>query len=337
MKYAPILITTLCRYSKFKQCLESLSANPWAKYTTVYIALDYPFKQEHWDGYKKIIEFLSGKFDFEKIIIIKREKNFGPYKNFTDALNEIFSEYDRIIISEDDNVFSPNFLEYMNKCLDRYEFDMEVSFVCGYMYPEKIYFNKNTVFKNSSFFVAWGCALWRDKYVIIEKMLCDENFYKNLLSWNRMIPLLLKKPKIFRWIMQLNSSECWVNDCTMSIYLSVQNKFAVYPVISKVRNIGSDIEGVGMKDCFKYYEHLNNQYIDTEYSFELLEDESFSKINDRLFNKMGKYSYIDMKRLPIFKQFVRFFLYKIFGRKLRKGIGGYNLYLHGSPENYFKH
>ena len=45
MKYAPILIPTLCRSKHFIRCIESLKKNGWAKYTDVYVALDYPAKE----------------------------------------------------------------------------------------------------------------------------------------------------------------------------------------------------------------------------------------------------------------------------------------------------
>ena len=42
MIYAPILIPTLCRAEHFIRCVESLKNNSWAKYTDVFIGLDYP-------------------------------------------------------------------------------------------------------------------------------------------------------------------------------------------------------------------------------------------------------------------------------------------------------
>ena len=45
MIYAPVLIPTLCRADHFIRCLESLKKNTWAKYTEVYVAVDYPAKE----------------------------------------------------------------------------------------------------------------------------------------------------------------------------------------------------------------------------------------------------------------------------------------------------
>ena len=62
MVYAPILIPTLCRDEHFIRCIESLKKNSWAEYTDVYVALDFPAKESHWDGYKKICTYLEGYF-----------------------------------------------------------------------------------------------------------------------------------------------------------------------------------------------------------------------------------------------------------------------------------
>lgn len=62
MKYAPILIPTMCRYNHFFRLIESLKVNTWAKYTDIYIGLDYPPSSKYEEGYKQICEYLDGDF-----------------------------------------------------------------------------------------------------------------------------------------------------------------------------------------------------------------------------------------------------------------------------------
>ena len=59
MVYAPIIIVTLNRYEHLKRCIESLQKNGWAKYTELYISVDYPADESHWEGYGKVRERLS--------------------------------------------------------------------------------------------------------------------------------------------------------------------------------------------------------------------------------------------------------------------------------------
>ena len=106
MKYAPILIPTLCRDDKFVRCVESLRKNSWAKYTAVYIALDYPAKKSHWEGYKKICEYLEQDFpEFAEMHVVKRTHNYGSCENVNDLRNTIFETWDRYIYTDDDMEF----------------------------------------------------------------------------------------------------------------------------------------------------------------------------------------------------------------------------------------
>ena len=74
------------------------------------IALDYPLNEEHWDGYQKICEYLKQDFgEFHSTEVIKRNTNFGAGRNLGRQGNSLFKKYDKIICSEDDNVFFAQF------------------------------------------------------------------------------------------------------------------------------------------------------------------------------------------------------------------------------------
>ena len=97
---APVTIPTLCRYEHFKRCIESLSRCTLADKTEVYVALDYPAKESHWNGYNKIKDYLlSHKEDnlgFKKLIVIQRSRNYGLGEegNIMTLRKEIFSKYE---------------------------------------------------------------------------------------------------------------------------------------------------------------------------------------------------------------------------------------------------
>ena len=167
--YAPVIIPTLCRYEHFKRCLESLRKCTGAEYTDVYIGIDYPTKDSHWDGYNKICEYVSNIVGFHKLVIIKREKNFGPELNVISLRNCVKEHYDRCIISEDDNEFSPNFLEYMNECLTHFKDNPNVIRICGSKMTWGVDFNTIMKGYNNNIFPAKdynasGSAIWFDKF-----------------------------------------------------------------------------------------------------------------------------------------------------------------------------
>jgi hypothetical protein len=316
--YAPVLIGTLCRYEKFKQSLESLAANPYAKYTDVYIALDYPCKDEHWEGYRKICSFLKQDFGFQKLEVFRREKNFGPHQNFKVAREEIFVKYDRIIVSEDDNVFSPNFLEYMDKCLEKYENNESILAICGYLAPVKILYGDNTIFKNHTFYHPWGVGFWREKYKTVQSRVYDEKFYKELLTWKNMLHLFLFQPKIFIETVRYASVKPWLYDGSFSAYLCLQKAQVIFPVVSKVKNIGVDSSATAKHFSDpKYINIFKNQIYDKNSNFFIIEDDSYNICNDRIFNAIGKEPFGVHNRKHLLREFLRFILFKIFNRSLK--------------------
>ena len=86
MIYAPVFMITLNRYKHLKCALESLKKNTWAKYTDVYIAVDYPPNDKYRSGYEKVCDYLDNSdfSDFHTFTVIKRNENFGAGKNSRD-------------------------------------------------------------------------------------------------------------------------------------------------------------------------------------------------------------------------------------------------------------
>jgi hypothetical protein len=243
---APVLIPTLNRYDHFKRCVNSLKECELSLHTDLFIALDYPLKDSHWDGYNKILKFIGKIEGFKTINIIKREVNFGASKNGSDALNFIFSKYETLVFSEDDNVFSKDFLMFMNRCLETYYDDNRIFSVCGYNYPVEISrFHEHEMYIWQGY-SAWGVGLWREKFQKIDLgeeivQLNVEDFLKNYIKViqldkiaNHYIPALLHMHNVH----QVHG------DTYISMYQFLNNMYSVFPVISRVRNMGHDGSGV---------------------------------------------------------------------------------------------
>lgn len=115
MKAAPVIIGTLNRFEHFHDCLESLEKCTMADETDVYVALDFPPSEKYVEGWKKIDAYLKEKESnnhFHKLIVYRRNQNCGvggPTSNFALLHAEMRKNFEYYIISEDDNVFSPNF------------------------------------------------------------------------------------------------------------------------------------------------------------------------------------------------------------------------------------
>lgn len=298
MKYAPILIPTLCRSKHFIRCIESLKKNGWAKYTDVYVALDYPAKEAHWEGYTKIKEYLQGDFsEFLSFNVIVREANYGSARNMSEMRTEILKKYDRFIRTDDDCEFSPNFIEYMDKCLEKYEKDSDVIAVTGYSYPIKWSVASDcTALKNSLIFPMWGTGFWKDKFINIKKDLESDFIGKYVRKYgvnrNEMTDARYVDCMCAATNYGNTLTKC-ISDIACGCYMQLTNKFIITPVVSLVRNYGFDGSGVWCQDIQNAKRDENKaqtynyqkQKIDDNCTFELKVDDNCSfELNRKALN-----------------------------------------------------
>lgn len=295
MKYAPVLIPTLCRYEHFIKCLCSLEQCTYAEFTDVYIALDYPKTDNHRDGYEKIKLFLHNYINrnpFKTFNIIEREYNYGVGKNGNakKASSMLFEKYDSIITSEDDNIFSPNFLVYMNKGLQQFKDDNSILAINGYRHPYGFKFGENNYFRHTTDFSAWGIGLWRDKCIEYISEI-ENNIFKKTFS----LPNLLKVRKsglnrLYSYIFLVfkKGNNIWITDSVLSNYMIIKNKTVIMPSVSKVRNIGWDKTGQSFNNgvpsnCRKIAQRHNNQDIDSDDDFDFKGDPwTFFDVNNKI-------------------------------------------------------
>lgn len=301
MIYAPMMIPTLCRSEHFIRCVESLKRNSWARYTDMYIALDYPAKDEHWDGYRKICDYLenSDLSIFASFHVVKRESNYGAGKNSRELREYIFQKYDRVIRTDDDVEFSPNFLEFMDKALEMYKDDDKVVAVSGYSYPIEwdVSRGSNTLLEN---IVApmWGTGFWREKYEMVSDYIRSGGLIRDFAKTYRMGKH--KKMIYAAWIDYATSVTgrhpyeglvCGMSDIALRIYLAVKDSYVISPTVSKSRNWGFDgsgvycpsISGGRMGGCARDYLY-KEQPIDESNFFDIVPDkkQAFEENRKRL-------------------------------------------------------
>lgn len=257
MIYAPVIIPTLCRVEKLKKCIQSLQRNSYAKYTELYISLDYPPKEKYREGYLEVKKYLDQGIDgFADVIILEQESNKGWYWNFQLLRQKVFEKYNCYIGSEDDNEFSPNFLEYMDRCLTEYEHDETILAVSGYSYPVDWQVGDCNVLKVQSYFAGWGYGIWRNKEEKAMQMLTVEQFEKKLRSLKYMHKLYhtshnqycnFIKGMIGYTDMLVEDGLITGEDLAFGLYQIFEDKYMVFPSVSKVRNTGYGEDSVHCK------------------------------------------------------------------------------------------
>lgn len=238
--FAPVLIPTLNRYIHFKRCVESLAVCTYADQTDLYIALDYPLKESHWDGYKRISIYLNEINGFKTVNVIRRDKNFGARENISDARDEIFKKHDRLVISEDDNEFSPNFLDYINNCLNKYENNENVLTITGYNRMIDMNGYDKNIYAALSF-CAWGYIISRKNYQFLQKEVINSKYAESILnSWKKSYLIYKRSPSLLRGLLSVVKTKAITGDTMIVSYMILNKKYCIWPTISKVRNHGYD-------------------------------------------------------------------------------------------------
>lgn len=255
MKFAPVLIPTLNRHEHLKKCLESLSRCTWAEETEVYVALDYPPSEKYVEGWKRNKEFLEncGDMGFRKLHLIEREENYGIWNpgdkgNLKCLCQEIRKHYNRYIITEDDNVFSPNFLEYMNKGFEKFEDDESVISLCAFRWFFPLKDEGNTFFRSGVSCTPWGMGYWTRKSKSRPKL--DYKWFRKRLSIRNLIKVKKNNgPSFVNAFVEFCNTDKRHEipiDQHEAIYMTLENKYQIIPMVSLVRNIGLDGSGVSM-------------------------------------------------------------------------------------------
>lgn len=247
IKYAPVIIPTLNRYIHFKQCLESLEKCKWAENTDIYIALDYPPSEKYVEGWKKIDLYLKEKEKkngFKSLTIYRRKENyfFSGKDNAGTAITEILKRHDRFIFSEDDNVFSYRFLDYINEGLEKYKYNKDVFAICGYIHPygfspEK--YSGNCVFLQEM--SAWGYGTWADRRINKKDQFQEISTY--IKNKELRYHFSKNRPTIFTGLLKMKLYNIIWGDCLYTANLFVTKRFCIFPLISLVQNHGWDGSG----------------------------------------------------------------------------------------------
>lgn len=241
MKYYPVLIPTLNRYEHFKRCVESLSRNTHADKTELIIGLDYPPSKKYEDGYKKIKEYIPTITGFAKVTVFERDHNWGASKNFIDLREYAYSKYEAIISTEDDNEFSPCFLDYMNKALEKYQDNNTVLSVTGFNNTHNYKVTKNNVFFAPTG-NHWGIGRWRGKQQLL---IFDDNYEKNILfSFKKSFKLFKVSPNALALLIAMYKTNSSWGDLKMSCKNILEGRLQLRPRISMVRNWGNDGSGL---------------------------------------------------------------------------------------------
>lgn len=300
---APVIVFVYNRPEHTKKTIESLSKNIFAKETDVFIFSDNAKNnktRENVELVRKYIFELSGKNLFNSVHIELSEINKGLANSVIYGVSKILLKYGKAIVLEDDLITSIDFLKFMNDALDFYENHESIWSISGYNLPIKIPKNYKDDIYLSYRGCSWGWATWLDRWNRVDWQVNDySEFSKNIfkrISFNRggrdLSHMLddQMKGKIDSWAIR------W---CYSQFNLK---KYTIYPVVSKIRNIGLDGSGTHSGETNKFSSQLSNENIITKFN-----NVNFNKeiINNFKNQYVGKFEYL----VICLKRFIKKYIY----------------------------
>ena len=238
--YAPIALFVYNRPKHTRQTVEALLLNSQAKESDLYIFSDAPRNEAAREAVEEVRSYIKQISGFNKVSIVERDVNWGLANSVINGVTKLCDEFDRVIVLEDDLVVSPNFLEFMNSGLAKYEFDEKVMQIAGYMFPVEIEISDDAFFM--PFISSWGWATWNSAWQTFDS---KANGYALLKESSK----LRKKFDLdgnYNYFNMLQSQQNGkTNSWAIRWYLSVflNNGLVLYPKQTMVQNVGFDGTG----------------------------------------------------------------------------------------------
>jgi len=305
-QYAPIIIPTLNRYNHLRRCVESLAKNTDADKTELVIGLDYPPSEKYVEGYYLIKTYLPTITGFAKVTVLDTPVNIGAYKNVVRLQDYVREQgYDAFICTEDDNEFSPNYIQYSNWGLRTFRGDKSISYICGFKRVD-VSWLKNNVYKYPRV-NAWGVATWFDR-LDKERSFYDIKKLKDIVDGMSMTEMFTSEVEVASAVLSMIKTGYILGDTIPSLFPK-EEQYCLFPKESMVRNYGHDGSGLhgGTNHTLAYYTSLP---IDTNIVFEpfIVEDLYQPKLKT-VYNRLYKVSY--RRRI---ESIIQFLTYKLIGK-----------------------
>ena len=237
---APICLFTYNRLEETKQTIAALQKNNLASKSELYVFSDGWKNEKSKEKIEVVRKFLKTITGFKSVTVFESPVNKGLANSIISGVNKILNLYGKIIVLEDDLITTPNFLDFMNQSLNFYEDNPKIQSISGYSLKIKkkevdsdVYFQKRAH--------SWSWGTWKEMWSeeIFDKQKINEELSKDILN-------SFKKKCGEDIAEMLTNSIKGVND---SWYVRwaynhyKNNRLAVYPYFSKVKNIGFSKEG----------------------------------------------------------------------------------------------
>ncbi|MCU7550101.1 glycosyltransferase [Chitinophagaceae bacterium LB-8] len=233
---APVVLFAYKRLESLQKTVDALQKNFLAKETELIVFADGPKNQSDKKKVALVQNYIDKIDGFKNVTVKKYTVNRGLSKSIKAGVSEVLTSYKSVIVVEDDLLTTPNFLNFMNQALQTYEYNEKINSISGYTFalvPSYNYGYDNFFNLRAS---SWGWATWANRWSSVNWEILDcisRSSIKETKKFGTDFPSLIQKAKsrvVDSWAI------AW-------FYFQLKNNlYTVYPIISKVQNIGFDLD-----------------------------------------------------------------------------------------------
>ena len=243
-QFAPIVLFVYNRPFETQQTLNALKQNTYAQQSDLYIYSDNASFNADYQVVKDVFQvrkMISNVTGFNSVRVVEWENHMGLANSIIKGTTDVLQKYGRVIVLEDDLITSPNFLSYTNQALEYYQDNRQVISVTGFSFKVNI----PSGYKYDSYFArrmcTYGWGTWLDRWEKVDWEVKDYASYK----WN---PIALFRfmrggqdlPRMLSAYMKGQLNAWSIRFC---YHQFKTNTYTVYPVQSKIDNIGYNSHG----------------------------------------------------------------------------------------------
>lgn len=257
---APVVLFVYNRPRHTQQTVEALARNQLARDTELWIFSDGPKKPEGRAAVEEVRQYintLAGTGQFKAVHVVEAERNKGLANSIIEGVTRVMDCCGHAIVLEDDLVTAPDFLVFLNAALEHYRTNPKVGSVTGYSPMIKV----PPDYTHSVYLISRNCSLgwgtWQDRWQRVDWQVRDfEAFRKDPQARRRFN--LCGSDRYDRLRRQVESDiNSW--SIRFGFWQFRQGMLTVYPVVSRLRNIGNDGTGVHNAPGATYNDVLPDQ------------------------------------------------------------------------------
>jgi len=254
---APIVLFVYNRPWHVQQTVASLRQCTLAEESHLYIFSDGPKNQSDTAKVAEVRKYIQRIEGFAKVEIREQSENRGLASSVIEGVSSVIQVHKKAIVLEDDLIFTPNFLAFMNDALSFYQQHPNIFSISGYVYPITI----PPTFKEDILLLprasSWGWATWLDRWEKADWQLLDyDQFIESKSSQKEftaggedLLFMLIKQKK--------GLIDSWAIRWAYSHFK--HQAFGLFPVKSKVQNIGNDNSGTHSSRTSQYQVELGGE------------------------------------------------------------------------------